>query len=75
MLRKRRGRSGRQVEVGKKGRRYAVPKREAERGEPTYEPPAIVWEDVFEPLVYAASVGCAKYPGAGEVCDVQPSTT
>jgi len=40
----------------------------------SYGLPCILWEEEFEPLVYAASVSCAKLPGAGDVCDIQPNT-
>lgn len=38
---------------------------------PAYAPPAIAWEEPFEPL-RATSVGCGTFPAGGEACDMQP---
>lgn len=64
--------------MNSKGREKATGAPEAPRTDPAspgasaYAPPAIAWEEPFEPLAGASS-GCAPFPLAPGVCESQPS--
>ena len=38
---------------------------------PPYEPPAIAWEEAFEPL---AATSCGLTPGFEQQCTIRPTT-
>lgn len=42
---------------------------------PAYAPPAIAWEEPFEPMAATSGflVGCGAYPAGGGECDSQPA--